>query len=78
MANNVLPNAVECLKSLLEGTAEIKMVPDALSETGAEKMVAVYDNVQITYMGGGYQQTPLDMVFIQISFHYTLVEQFNV
>lgn len=52
LANNVLPNAVECLKSLLEGTAEIKMVPDALSETGAEKMVAVYDNVQITYMGG--------------------------
>lgn len=52
LAENVLPNAVECLRRLVDGKAELKMVPDALSDIGAEKMVAVFDNVQITYMGG--------------------------
>ena len=52
LAENVLPNTLGCLGELKEGRASLKRVPDALSSLGAEKTVAVFDNVQITYMGG--------------------------
>lgn len=51
LAPDVLPNLIFCLEHLLEGTAEFKEIPDALSTTGATKTVAIYGDVFVSCMG---------------------------
>lgn len=51
LAENVLPNLMECLREIKEGTCRYSVVPDMLSYDKTKK-VAVYGNVQVTYLGG--------------------------
>ncbi len=53
LAENVLPDLIECLKRVREGTCEYRTVPDMLSYHKMKK-VAVYGDVQVTYLGGGF------------------------
>lgn len=48
LGEEVLPNAVRCLRTLVEGTAKFKKVPDQLLSDRKEKTVAEYGNVQIS------------------------------
>lgn len=50
LGDEVLPNTIACLKSMENGSAKIRQVPDQLSSTGAMKEVAEYGNVQITWL----------------------------
>lgn len=49
LGEEVLPDAIQCLKSLKEGRAILKTVKDPLSIT-EEKQVAEYGNVHISYI----------------------------
>jgi glyoxylase-like metal-dependent hydrolase (beta-lactamase superfamily II) len=51
----VFPDAIECLRTLLDGKARLMDVPDFLTGGGAMKKVAVYGSVQISLMGGGIE-----------------------
>lgn len=51
LAENVLPELIECLKKLAAGTCEYRIVPDMLTYDKM-KSVAVYGSVQVTYLGG--------------------------
>lgn len=48
LGDSVLADAVACMKSIEDGTAVYKEVPDALSENGGTKTVAEYGSVQIS------------------------------
>jgi len=50
LGEEVLPNLIECLKRLEEGVAETLEVPDPLSPEKKGKQVAIYKNVQISFM----------------------------
>lgn len=51
LAENVLPDLIECLRRIKEGSSVYRVVPDMLSYHKTKK-VAVYGNVQVTYLGG--------------------------
>lgn len=51
LAEDVLPDLIECLKRIKEGTSTYRIVPDMLSYCKTKK-VAVYGKVQATYLGG--------------------------
>lgn len=51
LGDTVLPDAVACLKSILDKTAVYREVPDSLSP-GAMKRVAEYGSVQISGLAG--------------------------
>lgn len=53
LAENVLPDLMECLRRIKNGTCLYSVVPDMLSYNKTKK-VAVYENVQVTYLGGGF------------------------
>ena len=53
---DVLPNLIICLEKLLDGTVEFKEIPDALSDNGATKTVALYQDVFISAMGGSIRE----------------------
>lgn len=52
LGTEVLPNIIDCLKLLKEGKASYVGVPDSLSSDGGMKMVAAYENVQISCING--------------------------
>ncbi len=54
LGKEVLPNAIKCLRTICDGTAEYIEVEDALSAGHEMKRAAVYDNVQISCMGGNF------------------------
>ncbi|MFT3983539.1 MAG: MBL fold metallo-hydrolase [Lachnospiraceae bacterium] len=56
LAENVLPDLLECLKGLREGTATYLQVPDSLSADGNARMAAVYGQVQISCMNGNINE----------------------
>lgn len=51
LAEDVLPDLIECLKRIKGGTSTYRVVPDMLSYCKTKK-VAVYGKVQVTYLGG--------------------------
>lgn len=53
---DVLPNLIICLEKLLDSTVEFKEIPDALSDNGATKTVALYQDVFISAMGGSIRE----------------------
>ncbi len=55
LAENVLPDLIECLRRIKMGICDYRVVPDMLSYHKTKK-VAVYKKVQVTYLGGGYQK----------------------
>lgn len=50
LADNVIPNLIRCMEKMLNRTAELKDIPDALNP-GKTKTVAACENVFITLMG---------------------------
>jgi len=56
LPENVMPNLIRCLESLLDGTAVFQEVPDPLSSDGATKIVAVFENVSISCLSGRIDQ----------------------
>ena len=48
---DVMPNLIHCLEMILDGTAEYRQIPDALSDCGATKTVAMYKDVFVSCMG---------------------------
>ena len=48
---DVMPNLIHCLEMILDGTAEYRQIPDALSDCGATKTVAIYKDVFVSCMG---------------------------
>ena len=50
LAPNVLPDAVRCLQSLVDHTAEFKQIPDPLFSDRPPKTVAVCGDVMISYL----------------------------
>lgn len=50
LAEDVLPDLIECLKRIKEGSSTYRVVPDMLSYCKTKK-VAVYGKVQVTYLG---------------------------
>ena len=48
---DVMPNLIHCLEMILDGTAEYRQIPDALSDCGATKTVALYKDVFVSCMG---------------------------
>lgn len=50
LAPNVLPDLIQCLRSLLDGTAVFREVTDPLSDSGDAKTVAEYGDVQVSCM----------------------------
>lgn len=47
LGENVLPDLIRCLKDLENGSADIREVPDPLSDDGGVRKVAVYRNVEV-------------------------------
>ena len=56
LADYVIDQALECMKQIVDKTAEIEEIPDPL-KTGATKTVAVYGDVFITYSEEGVYGT---------------------
>lgn len=56
LRNEVLADAVTCLKNLSEGKARYTEVPDSLSENGETKIVAEYGTVQVSCMNGNIKE----------------------
>ena len=48
---DVMPNLIHCLEMILDGTAEYRQIPDALSDCGATKTVAMYKDVFVSCIG---------------------------
>ena len=48
---DVFPNLIICLEKLIDGTVEFSEIPDALSDNGEMKSVAIYKDVYISAMG---------------------------
>ena len=56
LADYVVDQALECMKKIVDGTAEIREIPDPL-QLNATKTVAVYGDVFITYSKEGVYET---------------------
>ena len=48
---DVMPNLIHCLEMILDGTVEYRQIPDALSDCGATKTVAMYKDVFVSCIG---------------------------
>lgn len=59
LAEDVIPNLIECLSQVLEGNAEFRDITDALNP-GSKKTVAFYKDVFITLMGGDIKKLTLE------------------
>lgn len=56
LADYVVDQALECMKKIVDGTAEIREIPDPL-QRNVTKTVAVYGDVFITYSKEGVYET---------------------